>query len=186
MSTLATLPEMQNSDLRGKILFFLSEKALSRCSLNRSSRGGINEDELVAPLATFVMYLLTSQRGMSEVFFMGLCSYCPFVYHMPLAVSEDDTVNKLEQGYSKVELSKGSSNPVEMASKWKFRMTSLLALYALLIVRGSAFVERGGSSVKYFTLQDGWGWISRTVNFCLRYHSVLLNFRSLALCNVCM
>ena len=173
MGRLKQMPAMQNPDLRNKILFFLSDKALSICSDFKPGKGGVNEDEIVAPLATAFVWLLGAQKGMSDVFMAGLCSYCPFVYQLSLAVSEDDGVNKLELGYSKVELAPGNARltPDEQAmatKKWRKRMTSLLAFYASLIVHGHESEQAGGPPLRHFTLQDAWLWLSRTVNFCAR------------------
>jgi hypothetical protein len=158
MGKLSTMPAMQNPDLRSKTLFFLSDKALSICcDFKAGTTGGVKED--VAPLANAFVWLLGSQKGMSEVFLKGLCYYCPFVYQVSLEVSEDNAVNKLELGYS---------SETEQPEKWKKKMILMLSFYASLIVRGYENERAGGAPLTHFTLHDAWRWLSRTVNFCVR------------------
>lgn len=166
MGTLKQMPAMQNLDLRSKVLFFLSDKALSTCSdMKVGTTGGVQED--VNPLATAFVWLLGSQRGMSDIFLKGLCSYCPFVYQMSLAVSEDDAVNLLELGYPSEQDSTASKDK-DRSEKWKKRTRLLLAFYASLLVKGHEVEASGGTPLRHFTLRDAWMWLARMVNFCMR------------------
>lgn len=148
---------MQNPDLRKKVLFFLSDKALSTCRDFKPGLARITTDVVVAPLASAVLWMMESQKGMAELFFSGLCSYCPFVYQVSLAASQDDAVNRLELGY----LEDSADD-----AKWQVQMKFLLAFYASLIAQAQA--TEAGRRLPHFTAEDAWLWLSRTVNFCLR------------------
>lgn len=173
MGKLKTVQAMQNPDLRRKVLFYLSDKALSTCRDFKRDVTGNNAEAVVAPLATAFMWLLGSQKGMAEIFFSGLCSYCPFAYQMSMAVSDDDAVNNLELGYLDVASGSGDARDPK---KWRSQMEILLSFYATLIVRGhEAQIGSGnaGGGLSHFTARDAWMWISRTVNFLTRLGLVL-------------
>eukprot|EP00603_Paraphysomonas_imperforata_P000105 CAMPEP_0114418190 /NCGR_PEP_ID=MMETSP0103-20121206/3363_1 /TAXON_ID=37642 ORGANISM="Paraphysomonas imperforata, Strain PA2" /NCGR_SAMPLE_ID=MMETSP0103 /ASSEMBLY_ACC=CAM_ASM_000201 /LENGTH=1047 /DNA_ID=CAMNT_0001586529 /DNA_START=158 /DNA_END=3298 /DNA_ORIENTATION=- len=149
MGRLKGVSAMQNPDLRKKVLFFLSDKALSTCRDFKRDATGNNPATVVAPLAKAFLWLLGSQKGMADIFFSGLCSYCPFAYQMSMAVSEDDAVNKLELGYQ-------ASSASQDSKKWRSQMEMLLSFYATLLVHGHERAAQGGSALSHFTASDAW------------------------------